>query len=94
MLKSKSFKKCSGLLFKEARNTYSLSELLSRDSCETCMRVLEYSVYAAPVLGNTCYVGFLHGNVLQDCLLYESLQIYTMGIFTEIHINFVFMIFL
>lgn len=52
------------------------------------MRVLEYSVCAAPVLGNTCYVGFLHGNVLQDCLLYESLQIYTMGIFTEIPYKF------
>lgn len=31
---------------------------------------------------------FLHGNVVQDCLLYESLQIYTMGIFTEIPYKF------
>lgn len=43
-----------------------------RDLYETCMRILEYSVYAAPVLGNTCYVGFLHGNVEQDCLFCES----------------------
>ena len=43
-----------------------------RDLCKTFMCVLEYSVYAAPVLGNTCYVGFLHENVIHDCLLYES----------------------
>lgn len=59
-----------------------------RDLCDTCMWVLEYSVYAAPVLGNACDVGFLCGNVMQDCLLYESLQIYTMGIFTGIPYKF------
>lgn len=60
-----------------------------RGLCETCMCILEYSVYAAPMLGNTCYVGFLHGNVIQDCLLYKKCCKFILtSIFAEISHKF------